>query len=107
MGDPTHVPGLPQDVGNSTKAGIFPRNDTAACSQYASITQSYCLANDTFCDSGSSIAVHLSYVQVYGTQAAKFIEEKVTASNATSTTTTGGSATSSPTPKSNDASGSR
>jgi acetylxylan esterase len=107
MGDPTHVPGLPQDVGNSTKAGIFLRNDTAACSQYASITQSYCLANDTFCDSGSSIAVHLSYVQVYGTQAANFIEEKVTTSNATSTTTTNGNATSSPTPKSNDASGSR
>ena len=107
MGDPTHIPGLPQDVGNSTKAGYLPSQDTAGCSQYASITQSYCLANDTFCDSGSSIAVHLSYVQVYGMQAAKFIEEKVTASNATSTTTAGGSATSSPTPKSNDASGSR
>jgi acetylxylan esterase len=105
MGDPSHVPGLPQDVGNSTKAGIFPRNNTTACSQYASITQSYCNANDTFCDSGSSIAVHISYVQVFGTQAAKFIEEKVTTSNATSTTK--GNATTSPTPKSNDASGSR
>lgn len=66
MGDPSHVPGLPQDVGNSTKPGIFPRLNAAACSLYTPITQSYCIANDTFCDSGSSIQVHLSYVQVFG-----------------------------------------
>jgi acetylxylan esterase len=105
MGDSSHVPGLPQDVGNSTKASIFPRNNTGACASYASITQSYCNANDTFCDSGSSIAVHLSYVHVFRAQAAKFIEGKVTASNRTATGTTKGNATSSatsnPTAKSN------
>jgi len=94
MGDPSHVPGLPQDVGNSTKAGIFPRNNTAACASMASITQSYCNSNDTFCDSGSSIPVHLSYVQVYGSQAAKFIEEKVGSSNVTTTGTMNGNASS-------------
>jgi hypothetical protein len=102
MGDPSHVPGLPQDVGNSTKAGIFPRNNTASCASIASITQSYCNANDTFCDSGSSIPVHLSYVKVYGTQAAKFIVDKVGASNGTSTGTTNGNATSTGAPKSNE-----
>ncbi|KAE9379787.1 carbohydrate esterase family 5 protein [Stipitochalara longipes BDJ] len=115
MGDPSHVPGLPQDVGNSTKAGIFPRNNTAACASTASITQSYCNSNDTFCDSGSSIPVHLSYVQVYGAQAAKFIEEKVGASNVTTTGTTNGNATSTGTstgsstgmPKSNEGSATR
>lgn len=96
MGDPSHVPGLPQDVGNSTKAGVFPRNNTASCASTASITQSYCNANDTFCDSGSSIAVHISYVQVFGTQAAKFIVEKATASNGTATAK--GNATSSAAP---------
>lgn len=34
---------------------------------------SYCNANDTFCDSGDSIAVHLSYVQNNGTAATNFI----------------------------------
>ncbi len=94
MGDPSHVVGLPQDVGNSTKDGIFPRNNTASCASYASITQSYCNANDTFCDSGSSIPVHLSYVQVYGSQAAQFIEEKVASSNVSTTNTTNGNSSS-------------
>lgn len=34
---------------------------------------SYCNANDTFCDSGNSIQVHLSYVQNNGTAALDFI----------------------------------
>lgn len=34
---------------------------------------SYCNSNDTFCDSGDSIAVHLSYVQNNGTAAMNFI----------------------------------
>lgn len=34
---------------------------------------SYCNSNDTFCDSGNSIAVHLSYVQNNGTAAMNFI----------------------------------
>lgn len=38
---------------------------------------SYCNANDTFCDSGSSIAVHLSYVQNNGTSAVNFVVSKV------------------------------
>lgn len=101
MGDPSHVPGLAQDVGNSTKAGVFPRNNTLACSSMIPMAQSYCSANDTFCDSGSSIPVHLSYVKVYGSQAAQFIVEKVGSSNVTGTGTTKGNATSSGMPKSN------
>jgi acetylxylan esterase len=103
MGDPSHVPGLAQDVGNSTKAGVFPRNNTAACASTASITQSYCNANDTFCDSGSSLQVHLSYVQVFGTQAAQFITSKVVASNSTATVNGTSSGNSSGTQKGNGA----
>ncbi|TVY54615.1 Acetylxylan esterase, partial [Lachnellula suecica] len=77
MGDPTHVPALSQDVGNSTKAGIFPRLNTAACGTSAALTQSYCNADDKFCDSGNSIQVHISYVQAFGTQAAQFVTSKV------------------------------
>lgn len=38
---------------------------------------SYCNANDTFCDSGSSIQVHISYVQDNGTNAADFVVKQV------------------------------
>lgn len=77
MGDPSHVPGLPQDVGTSTKAGVFPRVNNAACNSTIAVTKSFCDANDRFCDSGDSIQVHLSYVNTTGTQAAQFISSKV------------------------------
>ena len=76
MGDPSHTPNLAQDVGNSTRNGIFNRTNTAGCSKSAAITQTYCNADDEFCDSGKSLPVHLSYVQVFGTQAAQFIVSK-------------------------------
>lgn len=82
MGDPTHVPGLSQDVGNSTKAGVFPRVNTAACDPSANITQSYCNAGDEFCDSGNSLATHLSYVNVFGGAAADFIVGRVNGTKA-------------------------
>lgn len=40
---------------------------------------SFCNANDTFCDSGQNLTVHLSYVQDNGTSAVNFITEKVKA----------------------------
>ncbi|RDW79621.1 hypothetical protein BP6252_04259 [Coleophoma cylindrospora] len=78
MGDPTHMPNLAQDVGNSTKTGIFPRKDLAACGSLTDITQSYCNSGDRFCDSGDSIPVHLSYIQVFGSAAAQFVVNQVT-----------------------------
>lgn len=46
---------------------------------------SYCNANDTFCDSGSSLPVHLSYVQNNGTSAVNFIVQKVKSGSSSST----------------------
>ncbi|RDW92013.1 hypothetical protein BP5796_01407 [Coleophoma crateriformis] len=77
MGDPTHMPNLAQDVGNSTKTGIFPRKDLAACGSLAAVTQSYCNSGDRFCDSGDSIPVHLSYIQVFGSTAAQYVVDQV------------------------------
>jgi len=34
---------------------------------------SYCNANDTYCDSGNSLAVHLGYVQQDGGDAVNFV----------------------------------
>lgn len=92
MGDPTFDLNQAQDVGNATKGGIFKRNNTAACP--SSIMKSYCNFNDTFCDSGSSLVVHLSYVKVYGDVAAQWIVGKFVAENGTNATSGGGTHTS-------------
>jgi hypothetical protein len=92
MGDPTFVLNQAQDVGNATKGGIFKRNNTAACP--SSIMKSYCSFNDTFCDSGSSLPVHLSYVKVYGDVAAQWIVGKFGAVNGTNTASGSGTASS-------------
>lgn len=91
MGDPAHMINQPQDVGNSTKNGIFPRNNTAtACASMEKITQSYCNSDDKFCDSGNSVAVHIAYVQNFGTAATKFIVNMVGGKgNATSSSSNG------------------
>ena len=85
MGDPAHIPNLPQDVGNSTKRGIFNRTNTASC-LLTDVTQSYCDSNDTFCDSGSSIPVHVGYVKEYGNQAANYIIGRLNGSIAATAT---------------------
>ncbi|KAF4631638.1 hypothetical protein G7Y89_g6501 [Cudoniella acicularis] len=67
-----------QDVGTSNKTGIFPRLNAVACSAtVGGISQSYCNSNDRFCDNETSTPVHLSYVNVFGTQAAQFIVSKI------------------------------
>lgn len=56
-----------------TRRQVFPRRSTSKCAALAGRIVSYCNANDTFCDSGSSIQVHISYVQNNGTSAVNFI----------------------------------
>jgi acetylxylan esterase len=92
MGDPSFALNQPQDVGTATKGGIFKRNNTAACP--SSIMKSYCDFNDTYCDTGKSILVHVSYVKVYGDVAAQWIIEKYGAANETNTTTSSATPTS-------------
>ena len=73
MGDLSHMIKQVQyvDVGNNPKNGIFSRKNTNCA--LTIVSKSSCRANDTLCDNGSSIAVHISYVQVYGKQATNFI----------------------------------
>lgn len=63
---------------------VFPRTDTSACDAVKSRIASYCNANDTFCDSGSSLEVHLSYVQDNGTSAVDFIVKQVKSGSSSS-----------------------
>ncbi|KAJ4415846.1 hypothetical protein N0V82_007106 [Gnomoniopsis sp. IMI 355080] len=73
MGDPSKAMNESFINGTSTKNGIFPRQSVQDCSAIEERMVSYCNANDTFCDSGSSIQVHLSYVENNGTAAMDFI----------------------------------
>lgn len=76
---------------------MFPRTDSSGCAAVANKMVSFCNANDTFCDSGQNLTVHLSYVQDNGTSAVNFITEKVKAgsgsSNSSGSTTGSGTVT--------------
>ncbi|KPV72292.1 carbohydrate esterase family 5 protein [Rhodotorula graminis WP1] len=74
MGDPSFVPGQSFDAGTSRMRGLFPRSSSGVqCLQgFADRLRSYCDTGDEFCASGFSLAVHLSYVQRYGAEAAAF-----------------------------------
>jgi acetylxylan esterase len=74
MGDPSFIPGLAYDKGNATtERGIFPRSNTAPCLAYSNRLRSYCDAGDTYCASGNSSLIHISYVIKYGSEAVDFI----------------------------------
>lgn len=77
MGHPTFVPGLAQDLDSGTKGGIFPRLDEASRGSTATVTQTFWDHVDKFCDSGLSIATHLSHLNNFGVQATQFILQQV------------------------------
>lgn len=116
FGDPTHVAGKPYNAGSSTKNGVSddlylglsdyilindtslqvsPRSNTAALDTYGPIMQSYCDTGDKFCDSGSSLQVHLDEIKNHGPAAASFIVSKFKGS--ASAGTSGGNETATPT----------
>ncbi|KAJ4397855.1 hypothetical protein N0V93_002092 [Gnomoniopsis smithogilvyi] len=94
MGDPSKAQNETFINGTSTKNGIFPRQNVNGCSSIEKRMVSYCNANDTFCDSGSSIQVHLSYVQNNGTAAMNFI---LSQANSNAGGSTGGNGNGNPT----------
>ncbi|KAJ7359862.1 cutinase [Mycena albidolilacea] len=73
MGDPAHVAGESFQKGTANnRNGIFLRSDHGL-EQFSAKIASFCDAGDEFCASGTSLAVHLGYVQEYGSQAAAFV----------------------------------
>lgn len=98
MGDPANVAGQPFLVGNSTHNGTFPRNNTAnwVSAGLVDKTVSYCDANDTYCDSGTSLGVHVGYIGEYGSQATDFVVQKFMAANSSNATTSSSGGSGSP-----------
>jgi len=54
------------------------RNETSTCLPYTDRWQAYCDDDDEFCDSGTSIDVHISYVNTYGDDVVEFVSSKAT-----------------------------
>jgi hypothetical protein len=79
FGDPRHVPNQAFDLGTATRNGRFPRSTTQlqVLSGFAARIAAWCDANDTFCDSGFSTQVHLTYLNRYQTTAANFVLGKI------------------------------
>jgi acetylxylan esterase len=77
MGDPRYVPGTSFNAGTSKTKGLFPRGNDASLDAFAARTQSYCDTGDTFCASGSSIAVHLGYTRKYNSEAQAFVLDRI------------------------------
>jgi acetylxylan esterase len=79
FGDPRHVPNQAFDLGTSRRNGRFPRSATQlnVLSGFASRINAWCDNNDTFCDSGTSTQVHLTYLNRYQNAAATFVLGKI------------------------------
>src|SRR5262245_8743892 len=80
FGDPRHVPNQPFNLGTSTRNGRFPRSATqlnVLNTTYSGKIAAWCDRNDTFCDSGFSTNVHLTYLDRYQNAAANFVLGKV------------------------------
>ncbi|KAK2613194.1 hypothetical protein N8I77_000121 [Diaporthe amygdali] len=75
FGDPSHSVNASFNQGNSTRNGIFARNNVTACEPYTNKMRSWCDANDLYCDSGNSSRVHGSYFNntAYLADASSFI----------------------------------
>jgi hypothetical protein len=79
FGDPRHVTNQAFDLGTATRNGRFPRSATQlqVLSGFAPKINAWCDANDTFCASGFSTQVHLTYLDRYQNAAAQFVLGKI------------------------------
>ena len=76
FGDPRHVQNGPNfNAGTANANGRFPRSSTQvnALNAFSPRIRSWCDNNDTFCDSGFSTNVHLTYLNRYQNAAASFV----------------------------------
>ncbi|CAK7203036.1 hypothetical protein SEUCBS139899_005765 [Sporothrix eucalyptigena] len=100
IADPTHVANTTYDVGNSTNNGVIPRANTTVCAAYSDRMQSYCEANDFFCDSGNSTAIHLAEANTFEDQVVQFVVNRWTNYTASKSGSSQSSSLPSPTPSS-------
>jgi hypothetical protein len=79
FGDPRHVNNQSFNLGTATRNGLFPRSaaQLQALGTFASRIHAWCDRNDTFCASGFSTNVHLTYLNRYENAAVQFVIGKI------------------------------
>lgn len=79
FGDPRHVVNQAFDLGSSRRNGLFPRTtgQLQTLAGFAPKIEAFCDSNDTFCDSGFSTNVHLTYLNRYQNAATQFVIGKI------------------------------
>lgn len=79
FGDPRHVVNQAFNLGTSTRNGRFPRSATQLqnLGGFAPRIHAWCDAFDTFCSSGFSTNVHLTYLNRYQNAAASFVLQRI------------------------------
>ncbi|UZP36700.1 hypothetical protein NXS19_004516 [Fusarium pseudograminearum] len=101
MGDPRFIHGLAYGVGTCDAGGFDARPEGFVCPN-ADKVQIYCDAQDPFCCNGNDAAHHQQYVSIYGKEALKFVNSKLSGAAAGGNT---GSATDGGAGSSGDANG--
>jgi hypothetical protein len=75
FGDPTFTAGEPFNITDGNRSGVFTRGK-GKLSAVAGRTESFCNANDEFCQGGTSLAAHLNYTKDL-TKATDFAKKQV------------------------------
>ena len=73
--DPRHVINQAFDKGTSQRNGKYPRTDAQlqVLSGFAAKIEAFCDTDDLYCDSGSSLTVHVTYLARYQQTALDFV----------------------------------
>ena len=79
FGDPRHVTNHAFDKGTSTHDGMFPRTDAQlqVLDGIAPKIEAYCDTTDKYCDSGTSLSVHVTYLDRYEAEALAFVMARI------------------------------
>ncbi|OHF02246.1 cutinase [Colletotrichum orchidophilum] len=103
FGDTRHTANQPYNyLSGAPDNGLFPRpeNQLAGMRAFSSVMRSYCVDSDPICAGGNTAANHLSYFDVYSSDAGKWVQEMVgkadTTTSSSSTSTIATSTTSAP-----------
>ncbi|VUC31143.1 unnamed protein product [Clonostachys rosea] len=76
-------------------SGLFPRSGDrlAGLNKFASVLRDYCVASDPICAGGDVVANHLNYFDIYSTNAASWVVEKLGLEDGSKSTTMSTSST--------------
>ncbi|CAI6098699.1 unnamed protein product [Clonostachys chloroleuca] len=80
FGNTLHTANQPFNYENGSGGnGLFPRSGDrlAGLNKFASVLRDYCVASDPICAGGDIVANHLNYFDIYSTNAADWVVEKL------------------------------